>query len=385
MGTKKTPAKKTPGKKTPPKKPSGNKPNKPKTPGKENNKPKTPGKIVYSDPKLDVSKLDPSTGMTNSSGDTWNQVLLDEINKAVAAGKTVYVTADKNNEYHFSEHSMDKAKTYAKRYDKDSNNYVNNGDVFSNSDKSVASPNSSSNLDLDTNSNINYGSTMTEGAKEASNRYFSSYDKGVSQDTSNPFNFIIDYADILAKLNDATNKAYDLKTKEAQRGLVDAENSAYANTNNAINELRKTLAGSAANNASKGSAAATALQSMLGLGQQNNDLVTTGLQGLYDIADERASTLAQNAANAIETSNAGKSLQANASNSKYSSDSTMWSQVAAALSSLMSTTNTDYVNKIMNDATNKTNLKITEKETAAQKAIAQLQANAQIEAAKQAR
>lgn len=366
MGTKKTPAKKTP-KKTPDK----------KTPAK-----KTPGKIVYSDPKLDVSKLDPSAGMTNSSGDTWNQVLLDEINAAVAAGKTVYVTADKNNEYHFSEHSMDQAKKYAMRYDKDSNNYVNNGDVFSNSDKSVASPNSSNNLDLDTNSNIDYGSTMTEGAKEASNRFLSSYDKGVSQDTSNPFNFIVDYADILGKLNDATNKAYDLKTKEAQRGLVDAENSAYANTNNAINELRKTLAGSAANNASKGSAAATALQSMLGLGQQNNDLVTTGLQGLYDIADERASTLAQNAANAIETSNAGKSLQANASNSKYSSDSTMWSQVAAALSSLMSTTNTDYVNKIMNDATNKTNLKITEKETAAQKAIAQLQANAQIEAAK---
>ena len=373
MGTKKTPAKKTPkktpGKKTPPK----------KTPEK-----KTPGKIVYSDPKLDISKLDPSTGMTNGSGDTWNQVLLDEINKAVAAGKTVYVTADKNNEYHFSEHSMDQAKTYAKRYDKDSNNYVNNGDVFSNSDKSVASPNSSNNLDLDTTSNIKYGSTMTEGAKEASNRFLSSYDKGVSQDTSNPFNFIVDYADILGKLNDATNKAYDLKTKEAQRGLVDAENSAYANTNNAINELRKTLAGSAANNASKGSAAAVALQSMLGLGQQNNDLVTTGLQGLYDIADERASTLAQNAANAIETSNAGKSLQANASNSKYSSDSTMWSQVAAALSSLMSTTNTDYVNKIMNDATNKTNLKITEKETAAQKAIAELQANAQVEAAKKA-
>ena len=373
MGTKKKPAKKTPkktpGKKTPPK----------KTPDK-----KTPGKIVYSDPKLDISKLDPNTGMTNGSGDTWNQVLLDEINKAVAAGKTVYVTADKNNEYHFSEHSMDQAKTYAKRYDKDSNNYVNNGDVFSNSDKSVASPNSSNNLDLDTTSNIKYGSTMTEGAKEASNRFLSSYDKGVSQDTSNPFNFIIDYADILAKLNDATNKAYDLKTKEAKRGLVDAENSAYANTNNAINELRKTLAGSAANNASKGSAAAVALQSMLGLGQQNNDLVTTGLQGLYDIADERASTLAQNAANAIETSNAGKSLQANASNSKYSSDSTMWSQVAAALSSLMSTTNTDYVNKIMNDATNKTNLKITEKETAAQKAIAELQANAQVEAAAKA-
>ena len=369
MGTKKTPGKKTPPKKTPPK----------KTPDK-----KTPGKIVYSDPKLDISKLDPNTGLTNSSGDTWNQVLLDEINKAVAAGKTVYVTADKNNEYHFSEHSMDQAKTYAKRYDKDSNNYVNNGDVFSNSDKSVASPNSSSNLDLDTNSNIKYGSTMTEGAKEASNRFLSSYDKGVSLDTSNPFNFIVDYADILGKLNDATNKAYDLKTKEAQRGLVDAENSAYANTNNAINELRKTLAGSAANNASKGSAAAVALQSMLGLGQQNNDLVTTGLQGLYDIADERASTLAQNAANAIETSNAGKSLQANASNSKYSSDSTMWSQVAAALSSLMSTTNTDYVNKIMNDATNKTNLKITEKETAAQKAIAELQANAQVDAAAKA-
>ena len=379
MGTKKTPGKKTPGKKTPGKKTPGKKTPPKKTPDK-----KTPGKIVYSDPKLDVSKLDPSTGMTNSSGDTWNQVLLDEINKAVAAGKTVYVTADKNNEYHFSEHSMDQAKTYAKRYDKDSNNYVNNGDVFSNSDKSVASPNSSNNLDLDTTSNIKYGSTMTEGAKEASNRFLSSYDKGVSQDTSNPFNFIIDYADILAKLNDATNKAYDLKTKEAQRGLVDAENSAYANTNNAINELRKTLAGSAANNASKGSAAAVALQSMLGLGQQNNDLVTTGLQGLYDIADERASTLAQNAANAIETSNAGKSLQANASNSKYSSDSTMWSQVAAALSSLMSTTNTDYVNKIMNDATNKTNLKITEKETAAQKAIAELQANAQVEAAKKA-
>lgn len=342
----------------------------------------TPGKIVYSDPKLNVSNLDTTTGMTNSQGQTWNQVLLDEINTAVKAGKTVYVTTDKNGEYHFSEHSMDQAKTYANRYNDNSKNYVNNGDTFSNSDKSVASPNNSHNFDINTNSNINYGSTMTEGAQEASNRFLSSYDRGVAQDTSNPFNFIVDYADILAKMNAATTAAYDLKAKEAKRGLVDAENTAYANTNNAISELRKTLAGSAANNASKGSAAAAALQSMLGLGQQNNELVTTGLQGIYDIADEKAATLAQNAANAIETSNAGKSLQANASNSKYSSDATMWSQVAAALSSLMSTTNTDYVNKIMNDATNKTNLDITKTQTAAEKAIAQMQAQNNLDVAK---
>lgn len=139
-------------------------------------------------------------------------------------------------------------------------------------------------------------------------------------DTSNPFNFIVDQAEILGTLNEATKAAYDLKQKEALQGLSASEDTAYNNTINAINEMRNSLASSYSSGANRGAANATALQALLGLGQQNNALVTEGLRDIQNIADERAAQMAQNAVESISQSNAAKGQQATAANEKYAAD-----------------------------------------------------------------
>lgn len=213
--------------------------------------------------------------------------------------------------------------------------------------------------------NYDWGNTTTKGASSVANTYAGQQKQGVDLDTTNPFGFLTNRETIQSLLDAATDAAYNYKAKEARRGLVDAENTAYANTNNAVNDIRKALAGSAATGANRGTAAATALQSLLGLGQQNNELVTTGLQNIIDVADQRAAEKAANASNAIDISNNAKNLQSNSATSVYSSDATMWSELTAALGALTSSLNTDYVNNKMNDATNAVN-----------KAIAQIEADA---------
>lgn len=182
--------------------------------------------------------------------------------------------------------------------------------------------------------------------------------KSAELDTSNPFGFITDDARILDTLNEATNAAYDVNMKEANLGLNRAEDSAYANTQNAVNELRKNMATSVSSGANRGAAGATALQAILGLGQQNTGLVTEGMQNVQKVAGERASALAQNAVNAIEQSNSARAQQATAANEKYTADQTRAAEAISSLGALAGTVHTDRSNRIMNDDTNKTNKKI---------------------------
>ena len=193
-------------------------------------------------------------------------------------------------------------------------------------------------------------------------------------DTSNPFKFIVDYDTIVNTLNDATKKSYDVKTKEAYLGLNKAENASYANTINAISELRKSLAGSAASGASVGAANATALQALLGLGATNKDSITEALQGIQKISGEKQAAMAQNASNAIDISNAAKNMQGTIANEKYNAELTVVAEALAALGALVGTSDTNATNERMNTATNNANTQIANIQAAAQKAAAAIAA-----------
>lgn len=177
-------------------------------------------------------------------------------------------------------------------------------------------------------------------------------------DTSNPFGFITDDQRIKNALDESTNAAYDVQTKEANLGLNRAEDTAYANTQNAVNELRKSMVGSASSGGNAGAAGATALQAILGLGQQNTGLVTEGMQNIQKVAGERTAALKQNAVDAISQSNSARAQQASAANEKYSADTTRSAEALSALGALAGTEHTNITNKQMNADTNKTNKKI---------------------------
>lgn len=173
--------------------------------------------------------------------------------------------------------------------------------------------------------------------------------------TNNPFGFIVDDKIIQEALDNATNAAYDKNIKEAIMGLNKSEDSAYNNTQNAINSLRSVLAGGVTSGANKGAANAAAIQALLGLGQQNAALTTEGLQNIQGIVRERAAALAQNAASAITQSNAAKGQQANAATEMYNADATRSAEALAALAALQGTNNTNASNERMNNATNAAN------------------------------
>lgn len=197
----------------------------------------------------------------------------------------------------------------------------------------------------------------TQMAKDAV-KYLRSAGASAKLDTSNPFGFIVNQAVIQNALDKSTNAAYDHKIQEATLGLNKAEDTAYRNTQNSINELRNTLAGGVASGANRGATNASAIQALLGLGQQNTDLTTQGLQSIQNVAGERAAALAQNAVTAIEQSNAARGQQATASTEKYTADQTRSAEALAALSALTGTTDTNVTNERMNTATNKTNVAI---------------------------
>lgn len=174
-------------------------------------------------------------------------------------------------------------------------------------------------------------------------------------DTSNPFGFIVSDSKIKAALDAATNAAYDTQMKEANLGLNRAEDTAYANTQNAVNEMRRSMVGSASSGGNVGSAGAVALQALLGLGQQNTGAVTEGLQNIQKVAGERTAALKQNAVDAISQANTAKASQAGAANEKYNADQTRSAEALAALGALEGTRHTNYYNNKMNNSTNKTN------------------------------
>ena len=130
-------------------------------------------------------------------------------------------------------------------------------------------------------------------------------------------------------LDRATNAAYDVNRAQAIQDALNAENANYANTKQAIAEMRRNLIGSASSGANVGAANATALQAILGLGQQNTQTTTEGLQNLNTVSKERAAALAKNASDAITTANDATAKMYDAATSAYASDRSYAAQGAA--------------------------------------------------------
>ncbi len=182
--------------------------------------------------------------------------------------------------------------------------------------------------------------------------------------------FIRDEGYIRGALQRATNAAYDVQRAQALQDALNAEDTNYANTRNAIQEMRRNLIGSASSGANVGAANATALQALLGLGQQNTQTTTEGLRNINNISRERTAALAQNAADAIEMANDATGKMYDAATSSYASDRSYAAQGAAqglgeaagaldtAASQERQTAETNASQERMNNATNATNLKI---------------------------
>lgn len=171
--------------------------------------------------------------------------------------------------------------------------------------------------------------------------------------------FIRDENYILDRMNQATNAAYNQNRAQAIQDAIAAEDTSYANTRNAISEMRRNLIGSGSSGANVGAANATALQALLGLGQQNTQTTTDSLRAINDVNRERASQLAQNAVEAINTANDATGRMYDAATSAYGSDRSYAAQGAAdALGSLTAAIDTAASQERMNNATNQTNLDI---------------------------
>ena len=169
--------------------------------------------------------------------------------------------------------------------------------------------------------------------------------------------FIRDEGYIRNALNNATNAAYDVTRAQALQDASNAEDTNYANTKNAIAEMRRNLIGSGSSGANVGAVNATALQALLGLGQQNTQLTTEGLRNISNVERERASTLAQNAVEAINTANDATNDMYGAGTSAYGSDRSYAAQGAAqGIADIRAGSETNAANIQMNNDTNKANL-----------------------------
>lgn len=182
--------------------------------------------------------------------------------------------------------------------------------------------------------------------------------------------FIRDENYIRDSLQRATNAAFDVQRAQAIQDALTAEDTNYANTKNAIAEMRRNLIGAGSSGANVGAANATALQALLGLGQQNTQLTTEGLRNINNVSRERAAQLAQNAADAITMANDATGKMYDAATSAYASDRSYAAQGAAqglgeaasavenAASQERQVAATNAAQERMNTATNKTNLEI---------------------------
>lgn len=177
--------------------------------------------------------------------------------------------------------------------------------------------------------------------------------------------FIRDEDYIRGALNDATNAAFDVQRAQAIQDAMNAEDINYANTRNAIAEMRRNLVGSGSLGANVGAANAAALQALLGLGQQNTQATTEGLRNVNNVSRERAAQIAQNAVDAINTANEATKAMHDVGTSVYNSDRSYAAQGAAealgnaaaasdtAASNERQTAETNKANKAMNDRTAK--------------------------------
>ena len=192
----------------------------------------------------------------------------------------------------------------------------------------------------------------------------------VDQNSSVRKDFIRDEDYIRNALGNATNRAFDLQRAQALQDAAAAEDTNYRNTQNAIAEMRRNLIGSASSGANVGAANASALQALLGLGQQNASVATEGLRNVNNVSRERSAQLAQNAVDAINTANDATTKMYDAATSAYASDRSYAAQGAAeavgqlagaiytAASQERQTAETNATNKEMNKYTADKNLEI---------------------------
>lgn len=192
----------------------------------------------------------------------------------------------------------------------------------------------------------------------------------VDQNSSVRKDFIRDEDYIRNALENATNRAFDLQRAQALQDAAAAEDTNYRNTQNAIAEMRRNLIGSASAGANVGAANASALQALLGLGQQNASVATEGLRNVNNVSRERSAQLAQNAVDAINTANDATAKMYDAATSAYASDRSYAAQGAAeavgqlagaidtAASQERQTAETNATNKAMNKYTADKNLEI---------------------------
>lgn len=181
----------------------------------------------------------------------------------------------------------------------------------------------------------------------------------VSDDSRVRQDFIRDENYIRSALENATNAAYDVNRAQALQDAINAEDTNYANTRNAIAEMRRNLVGSGSSGANVGAANATALQALLGLGQQNTQTTTEGLRNINNVSKERAAALAQNAVDAINTANDATAKMYDAATSSYASDRSYAAQGASqAIGQLAGEIDTAASQERMNRDTNATNERI---------------------------
>lgn len=178
--------------------------------------------------------------------------------------------------------------------------------------------------------------------------------------------FIRDENYIRRALENATNRAYDVNRAQAVQDAINAEDTNYTNTKNAIAEMRRNLVGSGSSGANVGAANATALQALLGLGQQNTQTTTEGLRNINNVSRERAAALAQNAVDAINTANDATAKMYDAATSSYASDRSYAAQGAAeALGQLASAADTAASQERQTTETNATNERMNNQTAAA--------------------
>ena len=168
-----------------------------------------------------------------------------------------------------------------------------------------------------------------------------------------------DYDQNLARYNAQSDASWDLARAEQIQAMNKAESQNYANTQNAVAQMRNALAGSAAGRANRGAANATALQALLGLGQQNSAATTEGMQGYQNAAREAAAARAANGVSAFDSAREGMNSMYESGTSAYNADHLYGTQgVAESVGSMGSAFDTNAASERMNNTTNQTNLDV---------------------------
>lgn len=186
----------------------------------------------------------------------------------------------------------------------------------------------------------------------------------------------MNYDSVLGKYNDASDAAWELAKAEQIQAMNAAERSNYANTKNGVSEIRNALAGSAASGANRGAANATALQALLGLGQQNAEATTAGMQNYQNAAKEAAAARAQNAISALDFNKSATDSMYGSATSAYGSDKEALGQAAygaaGGLGQIGSTGIDSSHQYVMNKETNDTNLAVQKLVNAGNEAVQKL-------------